>query len=129
MDYGSEIWGFRYFDKVDSIQNKAIRIYLGVHRFAPIAVINGDIGWTHSSVRRKVCMVRFCNRIINLDPQCLPRKVLEWDIHCDGNTWSTNLKSILSRMNLSRAFNTRNIVCTRAAWSCLHKIYCIKEHN
>ncbi len=24
LDYGSEIWGFRHFDKVDSIQNKAI---------------------------------------------------------------------------------------------------------
>ncbi len=29
-------------------------------------------------------MVRFWNRIINLDPQLLPRKVLEWDIHCNG---------------------------------------------
>ncbi len=73
------------------------------------------MGCTHSSVRRKVCMIRFWNRIINLHPQLLPRKVLEWDIHCNGNTWSLNLKSILSSMNLSRAFNTRNIVCTRAA--------------
>ncbi len=105
LDYGSEIWGFRHFDKVDSIQNKAIRIYLGVHRFTPIAAINGNMGWTHSSVRRKVCMVRFWNRIINIYPQHLPRKVLEWDIHCNGNTWSSNLKSILSSMDLSRAFN------------------------
>ncbi len=30
LDYGNEIWGFRTFDKVDSIQNKAIRIYFGV---------------------------------------------------------------------------------------------------
>ncbi len=27
-------------------------------------------------------------------------------------------------MDLSRAFNTRKIVCTRAAWSSLHEIYC-----
>ncbi len=47
LDYGSEIWGFRHFDKVDSIQNKAIQVYLGVHRFTPIAAINC---WTHSSV-------------------------------------------------------------------------------
>ncbi len=66
LDYRSKIWGFRYFYKVDSIQNKAIRIYVGVHRFTPIAAINGDMGWTHSSVRRKVCMLRFWKRIINL---------------------------------------------------------------
>ncbi len=124
LDYGSEIWGFRHFDQVDSIQNKAIRIYLGVHRFIPTAVINGDMGWTHSSVRRKVCMVCLWNIIINLDPQRLHIKVLEWEIHCNGNTWSSNLKSILSSMDLSKAFNTRNIVCTRAAWSSLHEIYC-----
>ncbi len=27
-------------------------------------------------------------------------------------------------MDLSRSFDTRNIVCTRAAWSSLHEIYC-----
>ncbi len=69
MNYGSEIWVFRHFDKVDSIQNKAFRIYLWVHRlFSPIAAINGDMGWTHSSVRQNVCIVRLWNRIINLDP-------------------------------------------------------------
>ncbi len=53
---GSEIWGYKSFNKIYAIQNKAIRIYLGVHRFAPTAAVSGDIGWTHSSVRRKVCM-------------------------------------------------------------------------
>ncbi len=33
-------------------------------------------------------------------------------------------------MDLSRAFNTRNIVCTRAAWSSLYEIYCNQwQHN
>ncbi len=27
-------------------------------------------------------------------------------------------------MDLSRAFNTRNIICTKAAWSSLREIYC-----
>ncbi len=36
LDYGSEIWGFRHFDIVDSIQNKAIRIYLGFTGLLPL---------------------------------------------------------------------------------------------
>ncbi len=28
LDYGSEIWVYKSFNKVDAIQNKAIRIYL-----------------------------------------------------------------------------------------------------
>ncbi len=67
LDYGCEIWGYKAFNKIDAIQNKAIRIYLGVHRFASTAAVSGDMGWTHSSVRRKVCMIRFWSRIVSLD--------------------------------------------------------------
>ncbi len=66
LDYGSEIWGFRHFDKVDSIQKKGIRIYIGVHRFTPIAAINGDMGWIHNSVKRKVVWFAFGTELLTL---------------------------------------------------------------
>jgi len=31
LDYCSGIWGCNKFEKIDSVQNKAIRLYLGVH--------------------------------------------------------------------------------------------------
>ncbi len=37
--------GYKSFNKIDGIQNKAIRIYLGVQRFAPTAAVSGDMGW------------------------------------------------------------------------------------
>ena len=40
LDYASEVWGYKKFPQIDAIQNKAIRIFLGVHKFAPIAAIN-----------------------------------------------------------------------------------------
>ncbi len=81
LDYGREIWGLKSFNKIHAIQNKAIRIYLGVHRFALTAAVSGDMGWTHSIVRRKVCMIRIWNRIVSLDNRRFPRKLLEWDIN------------------------------------------------
>ncbi len=111
-------------NKIDAIQNKAIRIYLGVHRFARTAAVSGDMGWTHSSVRRKVGMIRFWNRIVSLDNSRLPRKLLEWDINCKGNTWSSDIKSLLSSIDQARSFQTRNMVCTKSAWACLHETYC-----
>ena len=42
-DYCSGVWGFRDFIKGDMVQNRAIRYFLGVHRFTPILAINGDI--------------------------------------------------------------------------------------
>ncbi len=38
--------------QIDTIQNRAIRFYLGVHKFASNIAINGDVGWISSSVRR-----------------------------------------------------------------------------
>ncbi len=104
LDYGSEISGYKSFNKIDAIQNKTIRIYLGVHRIAPTAAVSGDMGWTHSSVRRKVCMIRFWNRIVSLDNSRLARKRLEWDINCKDNTWSSNIKSLLSSIDQARVF-------------------------
>ncbi len=123
LDYGSEIWGYKSFNKIDAIQNKAIRIYLGVHRFAPTADVSGDMGWTHSSVRHKVYMIRFWNKIVSLDNSRLPRKLLESDINCKGNTWVLT-SSLLSSINQARAFQTRKMVCPKTAWACLHETYC-----
>ena len=49
LDYASEIWGYKGYDTIDHIQNRAIRAYLGVHSLAPNLSIQGDMGWTESS--------------------------------------------------------------------------------
>ena len=35
LDYCSGVWSFKSFDKIDMIQNRAIRYFMGVHRFTP----------------------------------------------------------------------------------------------
>ncbi len=32
--------------------------------------------------------------------------------------WSSDIKSVLSSIDQARAFQTRNMVCTKAAWAC-----------
>ena len=59
IDYCSSVWGYGQFDKIDMIQNRAIRYFMGVHRFTPILAITGDMGWITSIHRRWVNMLRF----------------------------------------------------------------------
>ncbi len=59
LDYASEVWGYKIFTEIDAVQNKAIRIFWGVHTFVPIAAINGDMGCTSSCVRRKTNITHF----------------------------------------------------------------------
>ena len=44
MVYAAGVWGFKNYDKLDNLQRKAMRYFLGVHRFASNHVIEGDIG-------------------------------------------------------------------------------------
>ena len=42
----------KQFNKIDTLQNIAIRYFLGVHRFTPILATNGEMSWTSSIYRR-----------------------------------------------------------------------------
>ena len=43
LNYGAEIWGYGNFPKCDNVMNRAMRLFLGVHRFAPTAALQGDM--------------------------------------------------------------------------------------
>ena len=43
LDYGASVWDYKAYTEIDSVQNRAIRYFLGVHRFTPSLAINGDV--------------------------------------------------------------------------------------
>ncbi len=48
------------------LDNRAIRSYLGVHRYASNVAINGDVDWTTPHTRRKICMTKLWNRLVKM---------------------------------------------------------------
>ena len=75
LDYASEIWGNTKAPSIDKLQNRAIRFYLGVHKFCPVPALVGEMGWESSSDRRKLRMLKFWNHMIEMDSSRLPKKV------------------------------------------------------
>ena len=61
-NYCSGIWGTKNYSFPDTIQNRAIRMYLGVHKFAANKAINGDFGWISQFTKRKICVFRYWNK-------------------------------------------------------------------
>ena len=118
LDYCSGVWGSQKFGQIDAIQNRAIRFYLGIHRFAPNLAINGDVGWISSQVRRKVNMLRLWNRMMKLDSERLTKKVFMWDWNrrkSVGN-WSSDVYNIfqdLGMLNVYRDLSTINIATAK----------------
>ena len=63
LDYCSAVWGFGKHERCDTIQNRALRYFLGVNRFTPIHALTGDTGWHSCRVRRHISMIRNWNHL------------------------------------------------------------------
>ena len=62
-DYSVEIWRFNDFSKCNNVHNRAMRYYLDLHKFAPVAGMQGDLGWLSPKYRHYGCMLRYWNRL------------------------------------------------------------------
>ena len=109
-DYCSGVWGFRDFNKGDMIQNRAIRYFLGVHRFTPILAISGDIGWPVSLHRRWLNMLRLWNRLVGMDNNRLTKQIFLNDFNRNrNNSWCSEIKFIFNKIGLPAIFQNKKL--------------------
>ncbi len=66
---------------MDTIQNLAICLYLGLHNIARNRAINDDVGWISSNVKRNSEMLCYWNRLIHIDSERLTKKIFHWDFN------------------------------------------------
>ena len=122
-DYGSEVWGYRKESCTDTIQLKAIRSYLGVHKHAPNLAILGDMGWTPSIIRRKLNLLRYWNRLIKLEDHRLTKHVFISDYHNEA-TWCKNVKNIFHELEMSDLYESLSICDHDVCSKLLMENYC-----
>ena len=104
------MWGYKYQAKIDSVQNRAIRCFLGVHRFAPNHAIQGDMGWPSSSHRRKLDMCRLWNRLVTMPSSRLPYQVFMIESNMTGNranNWAREMRKLFDDIELSDVYRLK----------------------
>jgi hypothetical protein len=107
LDYCSTVWGDKKYQQLDNVQNRAIRYYLGVHRFAPVAAITGDVGWLASRYRRWSNMLRYWNRLISMENGRITKVIFEEDYRRCQNNWCSEIKHIMSALNILHCYNQK----------------------
>ncbi len=111
MDYGSAIWGFKSYDKLEQVHHRAIRFYTGVHRLSPIPGYVGDMGWLDNTSRWKIERIRLWNRIIDTKDDRLVKKIFLWDIDMFNRTnkgnFISHIKQICSELNLQACYSNK----------------------
>ena len=129
LDYCSGVWGNGKLPKLDTVQNRAIRYFLGTHRFTPNVAINGECGWLPSDIRRKVEMVRLWNRLVTMPDNRLTKKVFLWDKDLSSKNWSSEIKRLLADIGLSEYFDLYMPVDLNTVKNNLYDAHCIKWKN
>ena len=108
-DYGGEIWGYKSYESNRQILLKASRAFLGVPKQTPIAGILSEINWPEPRSRTQVQIIRHFHRMVKMENSRLTKKVFLWDKGLNDlgviNTWSSEVKDILNRNNLSHIYD------------------------
>ncbi len=123
LDYCSGVWGYNKLEKIDTVQNRALRLYLGVHKFSPNHAINADMGWITSRVRRHVEILRLWNRLINMEDDRLTKKVFMWD-KSNRHVWCKGVYDIMNKIGCINAYEFNEPVDLAAAKLKLHDLVC-----
>ena len=123
MNYGAGIWGFKDYSKAENVQNRAIRFYLGVNNYSPKHAFKGDVGWVDDRVRRQIEMLRYWNRIVNMDNSRIEKKVFMMDKTICNKNWCAEIFSILSNLRLIDVFHNNSLVNIKDAERQLMELY------
>jgi hypothetical protein len=100
MDYASAIWGFKKFPKLDNIQHRAQRIFMGVHRFAPLLGLEGYMGWLNRTSQRRINMLRYWNRLLAMKNSRLTKQIFAWEYSNGRENWCSELLEMFKDLNI-----------------------------
>ena len=127
LDNCASVWGLKTFQAIDNIQNRAMRYFLGVHRFAPTLALIGDTGWVPSVYRRWVSIIRFWNRLVLMDNTRLTKTVFIHDYYLCVKNWSSGIKQIMIKLGCVHNFNDISAINMSKAKSAVKYYYHIQQ--
>ena len=105
--YGAEIWGYGSFSKCDTIYNRAMRYFLGVHRYAPSAGIQGEMSWMSLKYKRYLQMLTFWNRLNAMDNSRLTKRVFMYCLDNYNGTWCEDIRKVSIELSMENIYNMK----------------------
>ncbi len=129
LDYCSSVWGYSNLDKIDNVQNWALRLFLGVYKFAPNLSINADMGWIPSKIRRHTEILRMWNRLVKMEDNRITKKVFFWDETFSRFSWCSDIHTICNELQIEQVLYSENPVNIDWAKEILFRIFCEQWPN
>lgn len=83
----------------DSIQNRSIQRFVGVHTFASLLAAQGHMGWVPESVKHKCEKIGLWNHMVNMAEDKITKQVFLWT-KSHIPQWTIELHSIMKDARL-----------------------------
>ena len=109
-EYAAGVWGYKDFSKINAIQYRAIRSFLGVHRFTAIPVLEGEMCWLRPKYRRWTHILRLWNRLVSMSDDRVTKNIFVNDYYLamsNFDNWCTNVWRIMNAVDREDTFYTR----------------------
>ncbi len=100
MNYGSAVWGFAEYHESQVLQNRVSRYYLGVNKYTAVAATSTEMDWLDPRFQRWLEILRYKNRLAEMNVDRLPVKLYNWEKSLNLNGWVKDLSFILHYCNM-----------------------------
>ena len=78
ISYGAGIWGCKSYLCINAVQNRAMRFFLGVEKYTPVAALEGEMGWEPSFIKQMTCIGRHFVRISRTPLNRINKSIALW---------------------------------------------------
>ena len=130
--YGSALWGTKEYKKLNVIQNRACRYFLGVPKTTSNIACRGDMGWLSLEAKQQIEMVRLWCRLKNMKKDRLTYGIHQWSLSMSHRYFKTvefYVKSILKDSNLLENASQMDGVDTKAILQELRKCLNLEDKS
>ena len=108
MTYCSSVWGHCNCDKLEQVYFSAMRAYMGIHKFAPLLGIIGDMGWSYFKVYFNTACTRLWNRLIKMDDTRLTKIIFLYNYKTRlKNTWCVDIQTLFQKYQMQNVYNDK----------------------
>ena len=119
--YSAGIWGLTDYNKINTVQNKACRYFLGLVKNAANIATRGNMGWTDCFVKQRFESCRLYCKLTNITDDRLVKRMFSWS-KAHGKCWEKRFHRFVSDLGLSNLFTIDHICIKSTLQACKSKL-------
>ena len=97
--YGASIWGHKAYSCINAVQNRAMRYFLGVGKYTPIAALYGELAWQPPQIKQWESVGRQWHRFQKMEHSRINYKIFAHFL--SKSSWQCEFNKYMIKLGLS----------------------------